>query len=689
MMKILLLDPQRIYKDKLRDLNCIEEEISFHVDERSGSLPSDDSAIDVIVGAGDLSQRTKLIDPLLAWRTHPHTYLIPCWIPADIKAFTNVCLWPRLAIDRFDEQFNVRSLCSWTNEITEWQQKRSFFPNSGTFKDRTILEVITSLALRNATGRLSVFGEQEREGILSFYEGFLSDAVIRESRLKGEEAFYELFSWTEGNYLWEPLSFSTPAPRIVSIRSLIIQGLELLREGNLLFHFLPKLDCFLEKTDSQSALDDKADPFFAAQQEIYHLVDGNYSAVEIIKDSPLSRPRTMSLLAKFFSLGDITTASHDRSEAVHRLLIVDDSRLMCRAIEEIFSQDPRFEIIGFAYDGVEALKLVREQQPDVLTMDIQMPRMDGLTALKHIMIRNPKPVVILSAFTKETSRLTYEAFKYGAVDVITKPSRDSAQKMAEEAKRLRDRVAQASVVRLGAAQYIRGQKKIQSTEEQKPFDVSTAQSDPDLNRRVILIACGSGGFSSLMKLFFSLSGLEPLPPLITCMAMPKSVVEALIPNLAKDCQVRIEFLSEQTRLTPGICYFYSHNQCFWLSREEDEIWLKSGSREHEVYGPLDFLLLSGAKSFGDKAVALLISGDGTDGLRGMRYLQQSGGRIFTLSPEVCLKPDLPRKILEQGLAREVKTISEMAQLIENPSAIGCTGSCTDSSADFPERQDKE
>ncbi len=94
-----------------------------------------------------------------------------------------------------------------------------------------------------------------------------------------------------------------------------------------------------------------------------------------------------------------------------------------RSAAKYFGLDSRFEIVGVAHDGVEALALIEKLKPDVVTLDIQMPRMDGLTALKHIMIRDPRPVVVLSAFTKQTSRLTYESFKYGAVDVCTKPSK--------------------------------------------------------------------------------------------------------------------------------------------------------------------------------------------------------------------------------------------------------------------------
>jgi two-component system, chemotaxis family, protein-glutamate methylesterase/glutaminase len=792
-MKVLLVDPDNSYAQKLEGLSCAAMEVSILTSEQVGNIHSDSLRVDVILAGGNLSDRSSLIDRLLVWRTHPHSYLVPCWIAADYGVFESKCLWPRLAIDRFEERIEVQAFCDWLTAVVEWQQNRMQLPDSDTFANHGVLELVTSLALRRANGRLTVLGKERSEGVFVFYEGGLTHAAL--SQLRGEDAFYELLSWSSGSYSWEPRNSTRSEESDQPLPGLIDEGLWLLRDANLLYYFLPDMGYPIWRTESKSALDDGAVRHYEALKRLHALIDGRITARELIEASPLSSPRTMSWLAKWFSMGDIEAAAqhpvlsgepvrteamirqaegpaehddlgfqeiddadlevtlplsveikapeaavaaepavvavqladsltqevliahrdagampdHDdvtarRADAVrprqdgdgwpvghsadlppetpeaghegpdtfaapakpvptHRLLIVDDSRLMCSALQSIFSRDPRFEIVGVAHDGFEALKLVEEAQPDVVTMDINMPRMDGLTALKHIMIRDPRPVVVLSAFTQETSKLTYDAFKYGAVNVFSKPTHKSPQQMEKEAERLRDGVSQASFVRLEAAQYIRRRKKNQKTPEEVACSREIHRA-PESHRPVAAIGCGAGGFPSLLKLLFSISRTEELPWIIACMAMPRRVVEAMVPNLAEDCQMKIQVASPGEPLEPGIAYLYSHEECLHVSVRDGRISLDRDPSCDASSRPLDHLWLSTVECLATRAMALLISGRGTDGFEGLGHVRRKGGLTFALSPDVCLSPDLPRKVLEAGRAMEVKTVAQLASLLE-------------------------
>ncbi|NLI80162.1 MAG: response regulator [Deltaproteobacteria bacterium] len=660
-MKILTVDPEDILQDKIREISCTLDEVGIISHKDLGSASPGSLGVDVVIGTGDFSRHSPVGEVLLKWRTHPETYLVPCWIGTNRDTFEKCCLWPALTVDRFGEQMEASCLCDWLAEVADWQQNRMHVGVSHSFSEHSPLELLTSLSLRRASGTLTVFDQEGNQGRFHLLEGSLSGAELK--HLRDEEAFGDLLSWTAGSYHWEPNgSASGPSHCGQPLERLIAQGLQLIRDANLLFHFLSELGQKISRTESEAALDDGAVPYFQQIRKLYHLIEGDMSARDVIEISPLSKPRTMNALAKWLSLGDLQSRPLEDQPRKHRLLIVDDSKLMCRALETVFSKDPRFEIVGIGHDGYEAIRLIEEREPDAVTLDIQMPNMDGLTALKHIMIRNPKPVVILSAFTKETSRLTYDSFKYGAVDVFAKPSAGTLEEMARNAEELRNRIIQASCVRIEAAQYIRrakaGNTASSSDADQEEVNAGIVQ------QRVIITLCGTGGFPSLLKLLLSLPRSQSLPPIVACMALSEKVVEALMPNLQKDSQLRIQEAQDEAPLTPGTCYLYSHECRYQLEKIKKHIHLKASANGNGKHRPFDTLLYSATEALGDQTVAVLISGTGEDGVDGLRCVRQAGGQALVLSPRACLKPELPQLVLDQGYAREVRTPCDLANLLE-------------------------
>jgi two-component system, chemotaxis family, protein-glutamate methylesterase/glutaminase len=705
-MKILLLDPTNAFAETLRTFPCALDDTMIITGEQVDNYSSDSSTIDIIVGGGEFGNGSRVVDQLLTWRTHPYTYLVPCWIATDRAAFTSSCLWPRLAIDHFSPELADQGFCGWLTQVAEWQQTRMHLESYNTLQRHSALEVITSLALRKASGKITVFDEEGGEGYFLFRSGCLAEGQVK--HLSGADALLEFMAWLQGSYGWESSEQTAALDEDLPLDLLIADGLRVIRDANLLYHFLPDLQEPLRRTESQSALHDGAAPFFAARKEIYSLIDGTVSTAQLVEASPLSRPRTMSLLAEWFSLGDIAgvvSAGDPRpaEEAVasalvldaalkepesvlfdkesleaalqesvelypiseeppaitHRLLIVDDSSLMRRALKDIFSKDPRFEVVGVGRDGLEGLNLVEKLKPDVVTLDIQMPRMDGLTALKHIMIRDSRPVVILSAFTKQTSQVTYESFKYGAVDVCTKPAKGKLQDMEAEQRDLRDRVAQAACVHMEAAQYIRRGKKRGGSQSPATMSSPAAAS----TSRVVLIGCGAGGFPSLLKLMFAFSWEDPTSATVACMAMPARVVQALLPNLDKDCARKVVELTHGCSLEPGACHIYSSDSCFRLQNVESRIQAELEPECREGLGSLDCLFQVAAQTFGERVTACILSGIGDDGLAGLQAVKERGGRSYVLSPQACLKQELPRRVLELGSAEEVRTVGDMARML--------------------------
>ncbi|NTV41759.1 MAG: response regulator, partial [Syntrophobacteraceae bacterium] len=590
-MKILLLDPGRVVSETFEQIACTLDDLKVVHPEQPGGAPLESQGIDVIIGVEHASGQGDIRDLLLSWRTNPHTCLVPCWVLSHAGPFEERCLWPRLAIDRFEAAMEASNLCNWLSEVAEWQQNRMNIGVSYAFSEHGALELATSLSLRKATGRLVVFDHEGNEGALVFHGGRLAEASLR--HLRGVEAFYEFLSWSSGSYHWSPDEVpGSGAEGGDSLGLLIPQGLQLMKEANLLYHFIGSLDQPITRTDSEAALDDGAIPFYREIRKLYHFIQGDVSTRDILDISPISRPRTMGCLAKWFSLGDLRTVSRRESVPRHRLLIVDDSKLMCKALQSVFATDPRFEIVGVGHDGYEAIKLIEEKQPDVVTLDIQMPRMDGLTALKHIMIRNPKPVVILSAFTKETSQLTYDSFKYGAVDVFAKPVSGTLEAMEEDASELRNRIVQASCVRIEAAQYIR---RVRRNGSHGTDEGGTAGESTGLSQHGAIVAlCGAGGFPSLLKLLLALPRSSGLPPFLACMALSRKVVEALIPNLQKDSLLRVEKITDNAPLASGGCYLYSHEDSVQVQRDETGNKLRISQNHNGIRRPFDTILRSAA-----------------------------------------------------------------------------------------------
>ncbi len=674
-MKVLVLAKEYETEKLLDDLSGIDGEVVFIHGENALDVQVGPAEADVILcGASGVGSSGSI----LAWRCHHHAYLIPCWFACDRETLSRACLWPHLAIDRFDSQCGEKSFSQWLLDVAQWQHNRLLLGDGGDVGQRSALELATALSLRKATGLLSVFDDSGAEGEFLVKDGDLLSASFK--ALSDEQAFYELLCATGGRYVWseKPLS-KGGEPRPLSV--LIAQGLKVISEANFLYHFASNPEQHLMTTDSQSALDDSAIENYSEQKKLYGLIEKGVSLSRVLGASSLSKPSTMAILAKWFSLEDISVVAGqlpvieemslmpsviDESSLVCeklcepecRVLIVDDSSLICNVLRKIFEEDPRMSVAGIAHDGLEAIRMVGEQKPDVVTMDLQMPRMDGLTALKHILIRDPRPVVVLSALTEATSRLTYESFKYGAVDVMQKPP-NAANQSGGSNNDFCDRVVLASRIQLDAVRYIRRNNKSEAG-RRNVFPEATG----DGTEKVVVLICGAGGAPSLIKLLFAIPSLNSLPLCVLGVDMPWQVSEALITNLKQDTALPLERVAGAGPLSPGRFHVVSNEIRYRLLEENKGLKLEKFRGDSASEGIFDLLLSSAAKTLNSRLVAVALSGPGEDGLEGMRLVKQAGGQVFALSPGACLKPELPRKLIDLGYATEIMNIGKLSDLFD-------------------------
>lgn len=338
----------------------------------------------------------------------------------------------------------------------------------------------------------------------------------------------------------------------------------------------------------------------------------------------------------------------DTPNAPVRVFIVDDSPLLCKAIEKMLQDDPEIEIVGRAMSGQEALHLIPQAHCDICTLDVHMPGMSGITVLKHIMIRFPVPVLMLSAFTAEGSRITFESLRYGAVDFFQKPSRadtGEADSILTQANILKNRLKRAARVKLDAAHYLRLKTRAR---------VLTSVT-PAKEKGIVVIGATTGGYASLLSLLPNMSA-PPINPILIFLGVAPQYVGPFAEYLKAYMPCPVVRGLQETRLQSGNIYLVSMSESARLEYRGDDTYLLLNKRS-ELMGMesgLDLLLYSVSEHFGPRGLAVFLSGDGMEGLEGAKELTRCGGMVLAQSPETCLAPELPEAA---GRIENAKTCS--------------------------------
>ncbi len=331
-----------------------------------------------------------------------------------------------------------------------------------------------------------------------------------------------------------------------------------------------------------------------------------------------------------------------------KVFVVDDSPLMCRAMERILSEDPSIEVVGRALNGQEAVKRLTELSCDVCTLDVHMPRMNGLSVLKRLMVRNPLPTVMVSAFTGDGSRVTFEALRYGAVDFFKKPSRNEGEDLEQQGDILRTKIRRAARIKVEAARYLR-------------LRVARSQAEPSSEEpeAVTIVAASTGGYASVLSLLPRLA--PPRSPLIISMATPTRYLRAFVDYIRPFLAFPAAMVEDGIPLHGGKAYFVSSEDSSAIEVKKGQTVLRVSSRSlplasaHDVdseHGPdkesgLDLLMFSASERFGPRVLGVFLSGDQLDGITGAQEIKRSGGRILAQRPDTCLCPDQIEAVTEK------------------------------------------
>ena len=335
-----------------------------------------------------------------------------------------------------------------------------------------------------------------------------------------------------------------------------------------------------------------------------------------------------------------------------KVLIVDDSPLTCQILKKILSSDPEVKVIGIAGDPYEAREQIEREVPDVITLDLEMPRMDGLTFLRKIMKYFPLPVVIVSGLTTDNIRMSLEALSLGAVDVVNKPDGNMSESIYQVQSELIAKVKGAAGSRIAAS----GPR------------VVTGQAGPAVTRpasggataKVIAIGTSTGGTLALNTILPALP--ENIPPLVIVQHLPLPHIPVLVENLDQMSRINVTAITKERFLDPGTAYIACCDSHVLLSGKAGmySVRLKDGPVVCHNRPSIEVLFQSVARVAGLHALGMILTGMGKDGAEGLLAIMKAGGQTLVQDRESSVIFGMPAEAIRLGAAQKTLPLDQIA-----------------------------
>jgi len=346
-----------------------------------------------------------------------------------------------------------------------------------------------------------------------------------------------------------------------------------------------------------------------------------------------------------------------------KVLVVDDSAFIRTIVSDMLGSDSRIEVVATARDGQEAIEKVTKLNPDVVTLDVEMPRLDGLAALGYIMSECPTPVVMLSAYTRSGSETTLKALEYGAVDFVLKPSGPASSNIREVKEELLAKVKIAAAVDVKKLKFLLPKSRVV---KHRPKAV-TARGG-----KVIAIGASTGGPQALTEILPKFPGDIPAGLLIV-QHMPAGFTKSFAQRLNESSMIRVKEAEEgdivrpgQALVAPGNYHMIVHNPSAVNndgSREPMTIGLNQGPRLHGVRPSVNIMMESVASLYGENSVGVLLTGMGSDGAQGMKLIKEKLGKTIAEDESSCVVFGMPKAAIDAGVVDKVVTRSQVVEAI--------------------------
>jgi two-component system chemotaxis response regulator CheB len=347
-----------------------------------------------------------------------------------------------------------------------------------------------------------------------------------------------------------------------------------------------------------------------------------------------------------------------------KVLIVDDSAYMRRHLKLILESDPNIVVIDAARDGQEAVEKVKQVKPDVVTLDINMPVMDGLTALAHIMVECPTPTVVVSSLTQEGALATFEALELGAVDFVPKPSGTVSLDI--------DQAAEEIVAKVLAAARSGRRRRPSAAIKKRPARPPAAPAPrPPVARSgteaIVALGISTGGPRTLMEVLPELPA-DLAAPVVIVQHMPSNFTASFAQHLDAMCALRVKEAEQGETLLPGWIYVGRGGYQMTVvpsALGKGVIIRQGGCSSADLFCPsANVLFESVARLYGRRAIGVLLTGMGDDGANGMVQIRKAGGITVAESEETAIIFGMPREAIERGGAEIVAPSYQIANQIQ-------------------------
>jgi two-component system chemotaxis response regulator CheB len=519
-------------------------------------------------------------------------------------------------------QSRHRRLNIGNKQLQETQKDKGFV---GTLKIADLIDLIQVCCLSSVSVAIRI-AEATETGAIYIADGQIVHAATTVT--EGEEALFEILSWPTGSF--ETLGeIAAPKQSIQKPYQHLL--LEAARHSDEKRVSNPDQTQFCTSPGvSEKRQDDPtaAGPSEGEKNDELLFADSR----DVSDNEPANKDRSQES-GGLEAAGD----TFDPLVDLVRVLVVDDSASMCRILTGIIEADDRLKVVGTAGNGEEALRLISELQPDVLTLDVNMPVMNGSTTLKHIMVRTPCPVVIISN-PGEYGRLKIIDFlRLGAVDFIDKPSR--SEDMENQKQRIHQSLHQASQAQLN--RFSRG-KAVHARIDQEKTLLSLRPDTP-----VVLVNSGAGGFAELFKIIPALPAAMP-GVVIVRQSMSDGLAQTLVDYLDRRCPIAVRTVENETRLQAGCCYIAGDATPLIVEKRNQTLYLRFAENLN-ARGPekeFDHLMQSMSAVFADQFMTIILSGARLTDPMPLLRTQGNGRRVLLQAPETALIPKPLQKILK-------------------------------------------
>lgn len=374
----------------------------------------------------------------------------------------------------------------------------------------------------------------------------------------------------------------------------------------------------------------------------------------------------------------------------YKVLVVDDSTFFRRRVSEILNQSPDLTVVGDARNGQEAIEKVRQLDPDVVTMDIEMPIMDGITALKEIMAQHPVPTIMFSSLTYEGAQATLDALDAGAMDFLPKRFEDIARDRKDAVDLLQQRVKalgprkrrlrtshtgfKGRAVEHATLADNKPSRFIRQREGQAFFESSTAGTASSTGfkssgkkYKLLAIGTSTGGPVALQTILSKLKADFPYPILLV-QHMPGTFTSAFAERLNNVCQISVKEAEQGDVLKPGTAYLAPGGRQMLVEGNSTRATITITdvhSSDLVTYKPsVDLTFSSVSRLFGGDVLAIILTGMGADGKEGCKKLKVKGAKIWAQDEKSCVVYGMPHAVASAGISEKSVTLTDFAELIQ-------------------------